>query len=223
MGFVVQWFRSWSEFQKEDFVQVLARHLKKEGDTSASKGEDLQVSSLVNGVHQLSTTGRPPSLFLCQVKLFNEWWASWSQADRDKMTAMLKDADAGFYQEVESVINGTKTKLNEDFMIVPESDAVVEGSEDGVNGTEKPRPEPPVFNVTKVIINHGPSSITSSIDGERESRADDVSATSNGANAVIAENGGSESEAQQASSDPEPVPNGEEASTSPTEPVATEV
>lgn len=69
MNFVIQWFRGWSEFQKEDFVIVLSQLIKQGGDLDKNGvGDDATENNLVNGFKGLQTTsGRPPSLFTCQV------------------------------------------------------------------------------------------------------------------------------------------------------------
>lgn len=98
------------------------------------------------------------------MKLFSEWWASWSEADRDKMTSLFKEADGEFYAAVEAEMKGAREKLNEDFMIVNGTTGAEEGSNGTTNGeTTSP---PPVFNVTKVVVNSGPSSFTSNIEPE---------------------------------------------------------
>jgi hypothetical protein len=61
MNYVIQWFKCWSEFQKEDFAHVLSHRLKEQGSG------DTDDVNLVNGMKGLETTGRPPSLFICQV------------------------------------------------------------------------------------------------------------------------------------------------------------
>jgi len=151
MNFLIQWFKGWSEFQKEDFVQILSQRMKDAEDP---------VNNLVNGITGLETSGRPPSLFRCQVKLFNEWWTTWAPEDREKMQSLFKEADPAFYTSVES---GESQKLDEEFMMVPtKSDEKFETTAEATNGDqEPPKSAAPVFNVTKVIINNGPSSFSS--------------------------------------------------------------
>jgi len=173
MNFIIQWFKGWSEFQKEDFVHVLAQRMKDaqvENDKGRETDADPSVNNLVNGIKGLETSGgRPPSLFLCQVKLFNEWWTSWTSDDRDKMGSLFKEADPSFYTAVESDMIGESRKLDEDFMTIPTTKSE-EGGSEVINGAaDTPiKPTAPVFNVTKVIINNGPSSF-SSIDNENVS------------------------------------------------------
>ena len=53
-----------------------------------------------------------------QVKLFNEWWNNWNEADREKMLNQLKNVDSKFWAEVESELSGTRKKSDEDFFAV---------------------------------------------------------------------------------------------------------
>ena len=57
ISYVIQWFGTWSDFQKDDFVDVIAPKVS----------PNPQVNGIVNGVNNLDTSGRPPSLFACQV------------------------------------------------------------------------------------------------------------------------------------------------------------
>jgi hypothetical protein len=71
-NFTIQWFKGWSELQKEDFVSVLAPKV-----TTPSSGEKASINGLVNGMQKLDTsTGRPASLFSCQVSE-NVWIVEW--------------------------------------------------------------------------------------------------------------------------------------------------
>ncbi|XP_059475394.1 uncharacterized protein C14orf119 [Neocloeon triangulifer] len=87
--FVAQWFREWSEMQREDFLPILAQSF------SAN-------FCPVNGLSELGL--RPPSLFQCRVKLFREWCLAWSEAERQALLDSLKDADPEFVQQFEDTV-----------------------------------------------------------------------------------------------------------------------
>jgi len=119
LRFLNQWFRTWSEYQKDDFLHVLASKLSPKSSIITA-----EVNGIVNGMQGMSTTsGRPPSLFACQIKLFNEWWDSWSEAERGKLTEELKKDDAKFWADLESQMDGTRAKDFEDFFTVEPSEA----------------------------------------------------------------------------------------------------
>lgn len=60
ISFIVQWFRTWSELQKDDFVEILAQRL--------TPGNNM--NGLVNGIQNLDTGTKRVSLFSCQVGIY---------------------------------------------------------------------------------------------------------------------------------------------------------
>jgi len=202
MNFSIQWFKGWSDFQKDDFVTILAQKIGGPSSNSA-------VNGLVNGMTQLDTSsGRPPSLFSCQVllivhyylnqkyeidrkckksnmriigfclcikvKLFSEWWDSWSESDKDKMKGLLKEADVKFWDTLEEEMNGTRGKLDEDFMIVTcsgESNDVDDNSSK-VGSGDAPAPIP-VFKVKQIVTGSSIASATSDLDEEISNNVDE--------------------------------------------------
>jgi len=120
LKFVTQWFSSWSEFQKEDFLLILAEKL-------CPKAQEAQVvpNGLSNGLGLRHESGRPPSLFSCQVKLFKEWWDNhWNEEDRGKLTTAFKETDSKFWHELEAEISGTRKKVEEEFYAMLDRDAL---------------------------------------------------------------------------------------------------
>jgi len=53
-----------------------------------------------------------------KVKLFTEWWDSWSEEERGKLTSQLKDSDAKFWASVEGELDGSRKKDVDDFFTV---------------------------------------------------------------------------------------------------------
>lgn len=51
------------------------------------------------------------------MKLFNEWWDSWPENEKQNLTSRLKDSDSKFWAEVQEEINGTRKKLEDDFFL----------------------------------------------------------------------------------------------------------
>lgn len=52
-----------------------------------------------------------------QVKLFNEWWETWSEADKENLTARLRESDSKFWIAVQQEIDGTRRRLEDDFFL----------------------------------------------------------------------------------------------------------
>ncbi len=61
ISFIVQWFRTYSELQKDDFVEILAQRL--------TPGNNM--NGLVNGMQNLDTGAKRVSLFSCQVGIIS--------------------------------------------------------------------------------------------------------------------------------------------------------
>jgi hypothetical protein len=114
-----------------------------------------------------------------QVKLFNEWWETWSEADREKMNELFKEADPKFWETVESELSGTRTTLNEDFMIViasteSEDERLNEMNTGGAGNGDSPLP-PPVFKVKQIVA--GGISTTSNGNGLSSDQDEDEGIT----------------------------------------------
>lgn len=94
--YLVSWFGKWSELQKEDFFFVLT------GKFNAADEE-----ALLNMMETLKVGEKPPSLFKCQMKLFNEWFDCWSESERGSLMVRLKELDNDFIQKVETRISAS--------------------------------------------------------------------------------------------------------------------
>ena len=64
---VIHWFKSWSDFQKQDFLKNLVE-----------KAVPQKVSTLFDAMTSLNVQDKPPSIFKCQLKLFDQWFCEWS-------------------------------------------------------------------------------------------------------------------------------------------------
>lgn len=110
LRYTVQWFHEWSEMQRGDFLPVLAQKL----------APGSYVNGLLAGVETLSCNenGRPPSLFQCRVKLFRDWFETWSPAEREQLLGHIKSMDPAFHtkiqEELEALATGSRPKKDED-------------------------------------------------------------------------------------------------------------
>ncbi|XP_046372671.1 uncharacterized protein C14orf119-like [Haliotis rufescens] len=84
---VAHWFQCWSPMQKEDFYKDLVE-----------KAAPPQVDALFDAMKTLNVQDRPPSIFQCQLKLFNQWFGGWTQQDRNSFVIKLAEVDALFVQ-----------------------------------------------------------------------------------------------------------------------------
>lgn len=114
--YIVQWFKEWSELQRDDFVPVLVGYLMQVG-SAASENASAQV--YMNGVvHAVANTGiheRPMSLFQCRIKLFREWSIKWPEEFKQKLLQKITEIDN---KVGEKIINELKITNNNGDVVV---------------------------------------------------------------------------------------------------------
>lgn len=59
LRYIIQWFNEWSEFQRDDFLPILADYLGKEN----------YVNGMVSSLAGASCIDKPMSLFQCRVSI----------------------------------------------------------------------------------------------------------------------------------------------------------
>ncbi|XP_057337913.1 uncharacterized protein C14orf119 [Microplitis mediator] len=95
LRYMVEWFQEWSEMQRGDFLNILIERC----------GPADLVNGLVPGIEGLGCNKdeptRPPSLFQCRVKLFQEWSQNWTQQEKDSLLGSIKNIDAKFAEKYE--------------------------------------------------------------------------------------------------------------------------
>uniref|UniRef100_A0A1E1WU17 Uncharacterized protein n=1 Tax=Pectinophora gossypiella TaxID=13191 RepID=A0A1E1WU17_PECGO len=136
LRYLLQWFAEFSELQREDFLPVLA----------AARGgkPDLLAATLAN----LSCEDKPVSLFMCRIKLFNEWYPTWAEEEQDRLVKGVTEIDAEFGEKLNDLlvngppVNGDMNGTNE--MHSPEEKPEIEEPQVNVEPVEEPEPEPEV-------------------------------------------------------------------------------
>lgn len=117
VNFLTQWFTSWSEMQREDFMPILIQ---------AYQPKD-HINGLLGGMDALTVHGRRPSLFDCQVKLFHDWYGNWAESEKSRLLEQLRAADPDFMAQYDKQISSSSSGAQE------ESPAPVETMEEGHN------------------------------------------------------------------------------------------
>lgn len=92
MNYLVQWFREWSEYQRADFLPILAEKLH----------EGSYVNGIINNIAGVNCQDKPMSLFECRVKLFKEWFPTWSIEQRERLAKQISDIDPNFGEKLNS-------------------------------------------------------------------------------------------------------------------------
>ncbi|XP_026494287.2 uncharacterized protein C14orf119 isoform X1 [Vanessa tameamea] len=126
LRYILQWFGEFSELQREDFLPVLA---------AAHGGKPDQLASTLAA---LSCDDKPVSLFQCRIKLFNEWFPTWAEEERDRLVKAVSEIDSEFGIKLQdALVNGFKLNgdLDEEHKlhfgienVQPEEDLIESGS-----------------------------------------------------------------------------------------------
>ncbi|XP_058450398.1 uncharacterized protein C14orf119 [Malaya genurostris] len=106
--YVVQWFTEWSDFQREDFVPVLATYMS----SANPAGGPVYVNGIIAGMANVSGQDKPMSLFQCRVKLFNQWSSKWPETEREKLLQRLTEIDANFGRLVHQELAGISPSID---------------------------------------------------------------------------------------------------------------
>ncbi|KAG6464619.1 hypothetical protein O3G_MSEX014637 [Manduca sexta] len=92
LRYMLQWFGEFSELQREDFLPILA----------ASRGD--KPDQLAATMSSMSCQEKPVSLFQCRIKLFNEWYPTWSEEEQDRLVKSVSDMDAEFGSKLQELL-----------------------------------------------------------------------------------------------------------------------
>lgn len=82
---VLSWFLGWGSSQRERFLQDLI-----------SKAVPGKVSCLLEQLNTLQVKDRPPNIFECQLRLWTQWFESWSEDERNAFLNSLEEKDPAF-------------------------------------------------------------------------------------------------------------------------------
>ncbi|CAH1163866.1 unnamed protein product [Phaedon cochleariae] len=101
--YIVQWFQEWSEFQRSDFLPIMAENY-------ANKA---YVNGIINSISNVDCRDKPMSLFECRVKLFKEWFLQWTTEQKESFFNQISEIDSEFGEKLNAEIhNGLSNNLN---------------------------------------------------------------------------------------------------------------
>ncbi|XP_066579060.1 uncharacterized protein C14orf119 homolog [Amia ocellicauda] len=90
---VLGWLQGWGASQRGRFLQDLL-----------SKAVPGKVCTLLDQLTTLQVRDRPPSIFECQLRLWGQWFESWSEEERNGFLHCLEEREpaltSAFYREV---------------------------------------------------------------------------------------------------------------------------
>ncbi|XP_043113794.1 uncharacterized protein C14orf119 homolog [Puntigrus tetrazona] len=93
---VLSWFLGWNAVQKQRFLEDMI-----------SKAVPGKVSSLLDQLNTLQVNDRPPNIFECQIRLWTQWFDSWSEEERNAFLNNLEEKDPAFIAYFYSRVAGT--------------------------------------------------------------------------------------------------------------------
>ncbi|KAJ8272594.1 hypothetical protein GJAV_G00091080 [Gymnothorax javanicus] len=93
---VLSWFQGWGVAQRERFLQDLL-----------SKAVPGKVCTLLEQLNTLQVQDRPPNIFECQLRLWSQWFESWSEEERNAFLQALEERDSMFVGKFYNAVAGT--------------------------------------------------------------------------------------------------------------------
>ena len=93
---VIHWFQSWSDLHKNDFMKDLIE-----------KAVPSKVSTLFDAMETLNVKDKPPSIFKCQIKLFDQWFGGWTDHERNVFMQKLELVDVDFVGKFNAEVAAT--------------------------------------------------------------------------------------------------------------------
>ncbi|XP_054153509.1 uncharacterized protein LOC128952188 [Oppia nitens] len=97
--YLSQWFAEMSELQTQDFMKCLVNKYSNSGQ--------LTDTALINGFQHFGMSDRPASIFQCRIKLFNEWFAQWSDEEKAELLVRLRNINSTFMDEFQANLDLT--------------------------------------------------------------------------------------------------------------------
>ncbi|KAJ8011769.1 hypothetical protein DPEC_G00061700 [Dallia pectoralis] len=93
---VLSWFLSWTSAQQEQFLQDLL-----------GKAVPGKVCTLLESLNTLQVKDSPPNIFECQLRLWTQWFDSWSEEERNSFLHILEERDPLFVARFYKGVAGT--------------------------------------------------------------------------------------------------------------------
>ena len=82
--------------QKDDFLKDLVE-----------KAVPQKVSTLFDAMNSLEMSDKPPSIFKCQMKLFDQWFEGWTDKERNELARRLESCDPEFISKFNAEVAAT--------------------------------------------------------------------------------------------------------------------
>ncbi|KPJ18152.1 Uncharacterized protein C14orf119 [Papilio machaon] len=137
LQYILQWFQEFSEYQREDFLPVLAAACSDKPDQLAAT------------LSKLSCQDKPVSLFQCRIKLFNEWYPTWTEEERERLVNKISEIDAEFSMKLqETVLKGIQVNGKDDEVVLNDENTPEKEEKKEVEEENKEFPSPTQDNIS---------------------------------------------------------------------------
>ncbi|KAG9327930.1 hypothetical protein JZ751_006595 [Albula glossodonta] len=93
---VLSWFQGWGAPQRQRFMQDLL-----------AKAVPGKVCTLLDQLNTLQVKDRPPNILECQLRLWSQWFESWSEEERNIFLHALEEKDPIFVEHFYRGVAGT--------------------------------------------------------------------------------------------------------------------
>lgn len=93
---VLSWFLGWGAIQRQQFLEDLI-----------AKAVPGKVCSLVEQLTTMQVKDRPPNIFECQLRLWTQWFESWTEEERNAFINNLEERDPIFVTHFYRGVAGT--------------------------------------------------------------------------------------------------------------------
>ncbi|XP_030631918.1 uncharacterized protein C14orf119 homolog isoform X2 [Chanos chanos] len=93
---VLNWFLGWGVVQRKHFLEDLI-----------SKAVPGKVCCLLQQLNTLQVNDRPPNIFECQLRLWTQWFESWTEEERNAFLNSLEEKDPIFVAHFYRGLAGT--------------------------------------------------------------------------------------------------------------------
>ncbi|XP_069094311.1 uncharacterized protein C14orf119 homolog isoform X1 [Pleurodeles waltl] len=99
MKSALHWFSCWSHSQRERFLQDLV-----------AKAVPGKICLLLEGLGRLGMDDQSPNIFQCQLRLWDQWFANWTEDERNEFLRRLEECDPNFVARFYKEVAGTAGK-----------------------------------------------------------------------------------------------------------------
>ena len=100
MSAVIHWFSNWTYHQRDEFMTNLVH-----------KAVPNKLMTIVDSMSSLDVTDCEETMFACQLRLFGQWFSSWTDDQRNSFLEHLSNFDTTFVDQLNCKIAATSGQL----------------------------------------------------------------------------------------------------------------